>query len=84
MERAERRLQEARDQMEVASHELEVEKQLLSELIRSQRSSRASCKPEVAKKFLELFPCDRCVLKTCRAPPSPFLVCNLRMCDDLS
>lgn len=57
--RAERRLQEAKDQMEVATHELELEQKLLTDLIRSLRSSRASCKPDVANKFLELFPAQR-------------------------
>jgi DNA polymerase III psi subunit len=62
VERAERRLQEAKDLMQVATHELDTEQKLLSDLIRSLRSSRASCKPDVARKFLDLFPAQRCVV----------------------
>lgn len=64
VERSQRRLQEAKDQLEAATAELEEAQELLDDLIRSERSARSSCKPDVARSFLQLFPRTRCVFSS--------------------
>jgi hypothetical protein len=59
--KAEKRILEVKELLELYKADLEEEESLLADLIRSKKSSRASCSKEVAVAFLRLFPIERLV-----------------------
>jgi hypothetical protein len=56
---AEKKILELKEVLELFKSDLEEEEARLTDLIRTKKSSRASCSKDVAVTFLSLFPIER-------------------------